>query len=108
MACLHIFAEAPVRVGLIRRGEYVRQAPAGINVSKLKRSTRVCSSGTGGQTMRGASVACLTIVLACCGCSQSQESDVTGSTAACANRLYSPYNAKDFKQCVDVCIQCSR
>lgn len=57
--------------------------------------------------MRGACVVGVAMALLCCGCSQ-QEPEVTGSTAACASRLYSTYNPKDFKQCVDVCIQCSR
>jgi hypothetical protein len=38
----------------------------------------------------------------------SQEGEVTGSTNACAAGLYSPYNPKVMKQCVDVCIKCNR
>ena len=34
--------------------------------------------------------------------------DVTGSIASCASKLYSSYNPKDIKQCVGVCIACSR
>jgi hypothetical protein len=34
------------------------------------------------------------------------DSDVTGSIANCAAKLYSPYNPKDAKQCVAVCIAC--
>jgi hypothetical protein len=33
---------------------------------------------------------------------------VTGSTNACATQLYSSYNPKSLKQCVDVCIKCNR
>lgn len=58
--------------------------------------------------MRGVCMVGLAVALLCGGCSQSQEPEVTGSTAACATRLYSAYNPKDMKQCVDVCIQCSR
>lgn len=34
--------------------------------------------------------------------------DVTGSVGTCANKLYTPYNPKDLKQCVAVCIACER
>lgn len=34
--------------------------------------------------------------------------DVTGSIGSCARKLYSPYNPKDMKQCVAVCIACER
>ena len=34
--------------------------------------------------------------------------DVTGSIGSCAKKLYSPYNPKDLKQCVAVCIACDR
>lgn len=34
--------------------------------------------------------------------------DVTGSIGNCARKLYSPYNPKDMKQCVGVCIACDR
>jgi hypothetical protein len=33
--------------------------------------------------------------------------DVTGSID-CANKLYTPYNPKDMKQCVAACIACER
>ena len=36
-----------------------------------------------------------------------EKNEVTGSIA-CANKLYSPYNPKDMKQCVAVCITCDR
>jgi hypothetical protein len=38
----------------------------------------------------------------------SPDNDVTGSIASCANKLYSPYNPKDMKQCVNACIVCDR
>ncbi len=34
------------------------------------------------------------------------EGDVTGSTNACATKLYPSYNPKVRDQCVDVCIKC--
>ena len=40
-------------------------------------------------------------------CTPEKNTDVTGSIA-CANKLYSPYNPKDMKQCVAVCITCDR
>lgn len=36
----------------------------------------------------------------------SPDNDVTGSIASCANKLYTPYNPKDLKQCVNACIAC--
>ena len=38
----------------------------------------------------------------------SPDNDVTGSIGSCAKKLYSPYNPKDLKQCVAVCIACDR
>jgi hypothetical protein len=38
----------------------------------------------------------------------SPDNEVTGSIESCANRLYSPYNPKDMKQCVAACIACER
>jgi hypothetical protein len=38
----------------------------------------------------------------------SPENDVTGSIGSCVNKLYSPYNPKDMKQCVGACIACER
>ena len=58
--------------------------------------------------MRVASVAVFVLALGSWGCSQSPETDVTGSAATCAARLYSSYHPKDLKQCMDVCIQCNR
>jgi hypothetical protein len=34
--------------------------------------------------------------------------DVTGSIDDCARKLYTPYNPKDLKQCIAVCISCQR
>ncbi|MDE2330284.1 MAG: hypothetical protein KGK16_05840 [Bradyrhizobium sp.] len=44
--------------------------------------------------------------IALAGCNQ--DNDVTGSVENCARQLYTPYNPKDMKQCVDVCIACER
>lgn len=44
-------------------------------------------------------------VLAAC---KPEGNDVTGSVDNCATKLYSPYNPKDMKQCVAVCIACER
>jgi hypothetical protein len=33
---------------------------------------------------------------------------VTGATGSCAAKLYRPFNPRDLKQCVDVCIRCDR
>ena len=38
----------------------------------------------------------------------SPDNEVTGSIDSCAGKLYSPYNPKDMKQCVAVCISCER
>jgi hypothetical protein len=45
------------------------------------------------------------VVLAAC---KPESNDVTGSVDTCARNLYSPYNPKDLKQCVAVCIACER
>ena len=45
------------------------------------------------------------VVLAAC---SPENNDVTGSVDACARNLYTPYNPKDMKQCVAVCIACER
>jgi hypothetical protein len=45
------------------------------------------------------------VVLAAC---NPENNDVTGSVDACARNLYTPYNPKDMKQCVAVCIACER
>jgi len=34
--------------------------------------------------------------------------DVTGAIDDCARKLYTPYNPKDLKQCISVCISCQR
>ena len=44
------------------------------------------------------------IALASC----TPDGDVTGSVATCASKLYSPYNPKDMKQCVNACLSCDR
>ena len=44
-------------------------------------------------------------ILAAC---KPESNDVTGSVDTCARNLYSPYNPKDLKQCVAVCIACER
>jgi hypothetical protein len=41
-------------------------------------------------------------------CTPESNNDVTGAVGNCARKLYSPYNPKDMKQCVAVCIQCDR
>jgi hypothetical protein len=50
----------------------------------------------------------LILLFAAASCSPSSDGDVTGATGPCASKLYSPYNPKDMKQCVDVCLQCNR
>ena len=40
-------------------------------------------------------------------CTPDNSTDVTGSID-CANKLYTPYNPKDMKQCVAACIACER
>lgn len=46
----------------------------------------------------------LLAVLAAC----SQDADMTGSVASCANKLYSPFNPKNLDECVNVCLSCER
>ena len=53
-------------------------------------------------------IAIFAAALVCSGCSQSQDNEAAAETVACANRLYTPYNPKNMKQCVDVCIRCER
>lgn len=51
-------------------------------------------------------IAVAALVLAGC---KPDTNDVTGSiNDSCANKLYTPYNPKDMKQCVAVCIACER
>jgi hypothetical protein len=47
-------------------------------------------------------VASLAMAVASC----SPSSDVTGSTDACAAKLYTPFDRKNMNQCVNVCMQC--
>ena len=56
-------------------------------------------------TMR-AMIAIVLSVAALAACSP--DDDVTGSIGNCARKLYSAYNPKDMKQCVDACITCDR
>ena len=52
--------------------------------------------------------AIITIVIAAAtlaACTPESNNDVTGSIS-CANKLYTPYNPKNMKQCVAVCIAC--
>jgi hypothetical protein len=44
------------------------------------------------------------LLLILAGCSQADE--MPAETKACAARLHANYNAKDFEQCVAVCIAC--
>ena len=46
------------------------------------------------------------VVLA--GCKPDTNNDITGAINDCASKLYSPYNPKDLKQCIAVCISCQR
>lgn len=46
----------------------------------------------------------MAVALAAC----SQESDTTGSTNACAAKLFSPFNPKIMEQCVAACVKCDR
>ena len=41
-------------------------------------------------------------------CKPENNNDITGSIDDCARKLYTPYNPKDKKQCVAVCIACER
>ncbi|WP_291852562.1 hypothetical protein [Bradyrhizobium sp.] len=41
-------------------------------------------------------------------CTPENSSDVSEAVGNCARKLYSPYNPKDMKQCVAVCIGCER
>jgi hypothetical protein len=40
-------------------------------------------------------------------CNPDSNSDVTGSLE-CANKMFTPYNPKNLKQCVAACIACDR
>ena len=61
-------------------------------------------SHSGASTMR-AMISIVLCAAALAGCTPDNNSDVTGSIG-CANKLYTPYNPKDMKQCVAACIAC--
>ena len=46
--------------------------------------------------------------LAACTPEDGSNAEVTGSIDNCARKLYTPYNPKDKKQCVAVCLACQR
>ena len=48
------------------------------------------------------------VAAALAACKPEGNSDITGSIDDCARKLYTPYNPKDKKQCVAVCIACER
>jgi len=52
-------------------------------------------------------IALVLCAAALAGCKPDNSNDITGSIS-CANKLYSPYNPKDMKQCVSACITCDR
>jgi hypothetical protein len=52
--------------------------------------------------MRTAVVLLFAVAAASC----SPDPDITGSTGACAAKLYSPFDRKKMAQCVDVCLHC--
>ena len=41
-------------------------------------------------------------------CTPESNNDVTGSVENCVRKLYSQYNPKDMKQCVNACLLCDR
>jgi PBP1b-binding outer membrane lipoprotein LpoB len=51
---------------------------------------------------RTVAIICLALTVGAC----SQESQEASATNKCAADLFSPYNPKDLKQCVPVCIKC--
>ena len=46
--------------------------------------------------------------LAACTPESSSNAEVTGAIDNCVRKLYSQYNPKDKKQCVNACISCER
>ena len=54
--------------------------------------------------MTGRTVVILCIALNVAACSPDGQEQATANK--CATDLFSPYNAKDLKQCVPVCIKC--
>ena len=63
-------------------------------------------SDSGASTMR-AMISIVLCAAALAACTPDSNNDVTGSIG-CANKLYTPYNPKDMKQCVAACIACDR
>jgi hypothetical protein len=53
-------------------------------------------------------IASLLLLLGLVSCSPSQDQDITGAIGSCSAKLYSPYDPKNMKQCVDVCLKCNR
>jgi hypothetical protein len=51
-------------------------------------------------------VAVLLLALLAITAASCSDSDVTGSTDACAAKLYTPFDRKNMNQCVNVCMQC--
>jgi hypothetical protein len=76
--------------------------------ARSRRHSFASSEGSfwGALTMR-AIIAIVMAAAALAACSP-DNNDVTGSIGSCTSKLYSPYNPKNMKQCVDVCIACNR
>ena len=73
--------------------------------SRRRNSVATEGSFRGALTMR----AIIAIVLAAAALAAcSPDNDVTGSIGSCANKLFSPFNPRDMKQCVAACITCDR
>ncbi len=53
-------------------------------------------------------IAIVLCAAALAGCKPDNANDITGSIDTCVGKLYTPYNPKDLKQCVAVCIACER
>jgi hypothetical protein len=51
-------------------------------------------------------VAVLLLALLALTAASCSDSAVTGSTDACAAKLYTPFDRKNMNQCVNVCMQC--
>lgn len=48
------------------------------------------------------------VISACVLAACTPDNDVTGSVGACVSKIYSAYNPKDMKQCVNACLSCER